>query len=47
MAETIGIIGGAGGPTAIFVTGDPVTTVVSAVLAAAIAILLLKFILKK
>ena len=47
MAQSIGIIGGADGPTAIFVTGDPVTTVLSAVLAAAIAIVLLKFILRK
>ena len=47
MAQPIGIIGGADGPTAIFVTADPVTTVLSAVLAAAIAIVLLKLILKK
>lgn len=47
MAQTIGIIGGADGPTAIFVTGDPLSTIVSTVLAVAIALLILKYLKKK
>ena len=47
MAQTIGIIGGADGPTAIFVTGDLVSTIVSTVLAVAIALLILKYLKKK
>ena len=46
-AQTIGIIGGADGPTAIFVTGDPLSTFVSTALAVAIALLLLKYLRKK
>lgn len=46
-AQSIGIIGGADGPTAIFVTGDPVATLVSTALAVAIALLLLKYLRKK
>ena len=46
-AATIGIIGGADGPTAIFVTGDPVSTVISTALAVAIAVLLLKYLRRK
>ena len=41
MAQTIGIIGGADGPTAIFVTGDPISTIVSTALAVFIALLIL------
>lgn len=47
MSHSLGIIGGADGPTAIFVTGDPVSTIVSTVLAVAIAVLLLKYLKKK
>lgn len=47
MSHSLGIIGGADGPTAIFVTGDPVSTIVSTVLAVAIAVLLLKHLKKK
>ena len=47
MAQTIGIIGGADGPTAIFVTADPVSTVLSTVLAVAIVLLILKYLKKK
>jgi len=47
MAQSIGIIGGADGPTAIFVTGDPVSAILSTVLAACIVILVLKYIRKK
>ena len=47
MAQTIGIIGGADGPTAIFVTGDPISTIVSTALAVAIAILILKYLKRK
>ena len=47
MVQTIGIIGGADGPTAIFVTGDPLSTIVSTVLAVAIALLILKYLKKK
>lgn len=47
MAQSIGIIGGADGPTAIFVTGDPISTIVSTVLAVAIALLILKYLKKK
>lgn len=47
MAQTIGIIGGADSPTAIFVTGDLVSTIVSTVLAVAIALLILKYLKKK
>lgn len=47
MAQSIGIIGGADGPTAIFLTEDPVSTIVSTVLAVAIALLILKYLKKK
>lgn len=47
MSQSIGIIGGADGPTAIFVTGDPVATIVSTVLAVAIALLILKYLKRK
>ena len=47
MAHTIGIIGGADGPTAVFVTGDPVATIISTALAVAIALLILKYLRKK
>ena len=47
MDYSIGIIGGADGPTSVFVGGDPISTIVSTVLAVAIAILLLKYLKKK
>ena len=47
MAQTIGIIGGADGPTAVFVTGNPAPAVLSFLLAAGILILLLKHFRKK
>ena len=47
MSHSIGIIGGADGPTAIFVTGDPIAGILSTVLAAVIVILVLKHIRKK
>ena len=47
MSQSLGIIGGADGPTAIFVTGDPVSTILSTVLAVAIVVLLLKHLRKK
>ena len=47
MAQSIGIIGGADGPTAIFVTGDPISTIVSTALAVFIALLILKYLKKK
>lgn len=46
-AVSAGIIGGADGPTAIFVTGDPAATIVSTVLAVAIALLILKYLKRK
>lgn len=47
MSHSIGIIGGADGPTAIFVTGDPISTIVSTALAVAIALLILKYLKRK
>ena len=47
MDYSIGIIGGADGPTSVFVGGDPISTIVSTALAVAIAILLLKYLKKK
>lgn len=47
MSHSLGIIGGADGPTAIFVTGDPISTIVSTALAVAIAIFVLKYLKKK
>ena len=47
MSHSIGIIGGADGPTAIFLTGDPVSTIVSTALAVAIALFLLKYLKRK
>ena len=47
MSHSIGIIGGADGPTAIFVTGDPISTLVSTALAVAIALLILKYLKRK
>ena len=48
MAQTIGIIGGADGPTAIFVTGNPQPSILAfAVLAAAIIAAVLFFRKKK
>ena len=47
MAHSIGIIGGADGPTAIFLTGDPISTIVSTALAVAIALFLLKYLKRK
>ena len=47
MAQTIGIIGGADGPTAVFVTGDLISTLVSTALAVAIALLILKYLRRK
>ena len=47
MSNAIGIIGGADGPTAIFLTGDPISTIVSTALAAALAILILKYLKRK
>ncbi|MBQ6719794.1 MAG: hypothetical protein IJN20_05550 [Oscillospiraceae bacterium] len=46
-AQSIGIIGGADGPTAILVAGDPISTIVSTALAVAIALLILKYLRKK
>lgn len=46
-ANTIGLIGGADGPTAIFVTGDPVSTILAAVLAAVILLFFMKYVKKK
>ena len=46
-AHSIGIIGGADGPTAVFVTGDPVSTILSAVLAALILLAFIKYLKKK
>ena len=47
MSHSIGIIGGADGPTAIFLSGDPVSTIVSTALAVAIALFLLKYLKRK
>ena len=47
MSHSIGIIGGADGPTAIFVTGDPLSTILAALLAAAILIFFMKYLRKK
>ena len=47
MSHSIGIIGGADCPTAIFVTGDPLSTLLSTVLAVAIALLILKYLKRK
>ena len=47
MAQSIGIIGGADGPTAIFLTGDPVSNILSTALAVVIVIFVLKHIRKK
>ena len=47
MDYSIGIIGGADGPTSIFVGGDPVSTIVSTALAVAIALLILKYLKRK
>ena len=48
MAHTIGIIGGADGPTAIFITGNSISPVLSlAVLAAAVILAVLFFRKKK
>ena len=47
MSYSIGIIGGADGPTAIFLTGDPVANILSTVLAVVIVIFVLKHIRKK
>lgn len=47
MSHSLGIIGGADGPTAIFITGDPISTIVSTALAVAIAIFVLKYLKKK
>ena len=47
MSHSIGIIGGADGPTAIFLTGDPISTIVSTALAVAIALFLLKYLKRK
>ena len=47
LSYSIGIIGGADGPTAIFLTGDPVSNIVSTALAAIIVIFVLKHIQKK
>ena len=47
LSQSIGIIGGADGPTAIFLSGDPVSNIVSTALAAVIVIFVLKHIRKK
>ena len=47
MAQSIGIIGGADGPTAIFLTGDPGSNILSTALAVVIVIFVLKHIRKK
>ena len=47
MSHSIGIIGGADGPTAIFLAGDPLSTIVSTALAVAIALFLLKYMKRK
>lgn len=47
LSHSIGIIGGADGPTSIFLTGDPISNIVSTALAAVIVIFVLKRIRKK
>ena len=47
MAHTIGIIGGADGPTAIFVTGNPLPAVLAFAALIAAVILIVRFFQKK
>ena len=47
MLSSVGIIGGADGPTALFVTGDPVSGILSTALAVLIVIFVFKHIRKQ
>ena len=47
MAHSIGIIGGADGPTAIFVTGNPLLAVLAFAALIAAVILIIRFFQKK
>ena len=47
MSHSIGIIGGADGPTAIFVTGNPVPGLIGAAIAVLLIALVVYYIRKK
>jgi Na+-transporting methylmalonyl-CoA/oxaloacetate decarboxylase beta subunit len=47
MAHTIGIIGGADGPTAIFVTGNPLPAILAFAALAGAIILIVRFFRKQ
>lgn len=47
MSQTIGIIGGADGPTAIFVTGNPLPAILASAALIAAVILIVRFFRKK
>jgi len=47
MSASIGIIGGADGPTAVFVTGNPLPTVLALAVLAVMVILVIRFFRKK
>ena len=47
MSQSIGIIGGADGPTAIFVTGNPLPGLIGAAIVIGLIVLLIRYIHNK
>lgn len=47
MSHTIGIIGGADGPTAVFITGNPITGILFLAALVVLIILAIRFFRKK
>ena len=47
MNHSIGIIGGADGPTAIFVTGNPLPGLIGGVIAVSLIVLIVYYVRKK
>lgn len=46
-SSSIGIIGGADGPTKIFITGNPLPAIIAAVMIAAVIVVVIVFIIKR